>query len=61
MSHSAQSRRIESESYEAFTRRVIDPVWTVPAKSVALLPLKTNLKLKTNSEPLLCSQVEWKW
>ena len=46
MSHSAQSRRIESESYEAFTRRVIDPVWAVPAKSVALLPLKTNLKLK---------------
>ena len=34
MSRSAQSRRIESESYEEFTRRVIDAVRALPAKLI---------------------------
>ena len=34
LSRSAQSRRIESESYEEFTRRVIDAVRTLPAKLI---------------------------
>ena len=54
MSRSAQSRRIKSESYEVFTRRVIDAVKAVPAKvidrTIASLPGRMETVVKRKGE-----------
>ena len=54
MSRSAQSRRIKSESYEEFTRRVIDAVKAVPAKvidrTIASLPGRMEMVVKRKGE-----------
>ena len=54
MSHSAKSRRIESKSYEEFTRRVIDAVRAVLAEvidqTIALLPGRMEIVVKGKGE-----------
>ena len=54
MSRSAQSRRIKSESYEEFTRRVIDAVKAVPAKvidrTIASFPGRMEMVVKRKGE-----------
>ena len=54
MSRSAQCRRIESESYQKFTRRVLDAVKAVPAevidRTIASLPYTVKMVVKGNGE-----------
>ena len=54
MSHSAQSRRAESKSYEEFTRRVIDAVRAVLAEvidqTIASLPGRMEIVVKGKGE-----------
>ena len=54
MSHSAQSRRTESKSYEEFTRRVIDAVRAVLAEvidqTIASLPGRMEIVVKGKGE-----------
>ena len=54
MSRSAQCRRIESESYHEFTRRVLDAVRAVPAevidRTIASLPCTMKMVVKGDGE-----------